>query len=288
MGSNARRRGRPPTTKVAAGAIVLASVHATACGLVFDVDALERGSATSTSDAGPDAPAAAAEAGDGAPSCVSTRGPAMVLADGECIDSTEVTVEQYDTFLSSAGAPGADVLPLAKPCDWLKTLVPDDFTQQRTNGRRPVVYVNYCQAYAFCAWANKRLCGKVGGGALLPGDAGMDPQQNQWLRACTRSGTQDYSYGETVAVGACKHDIVAVGQRSACDGPYPGLSDMLGNAGEWIDACANDGPTRERDGCMVLGYEGVRDEASCWHRIEVSRYQTSPDLGFRCCGITGP
>ena len=261
----------------------LGAAPVAACGLVFDADALDRGSPV-VSDAGLES-AAPEDSGGPEPSCVSTRGPAMVAADGQCIDATEVTVEQYDTFLSSAGS---TLLPMAKPCDWLTTLEPGDFEAQRTNARRPVVYVSYCQAYAFCAWANKRLCGKVSGGALVPGDAGMDPQENQWLRACTRGGTQDYSYGKTVAVGACKHDIVAVGQRSACDGPYPGLSDMLGNAGEWIDACANDGPTRERDGCMVLGYEGVRDEASCWHRFEVSRYQASPDLGFRCCGITAP
>ena len=249
-----------------------------ACHLVYDADALDHGSkapndAATTTDATTDATS---------PSCASTRGPAMVVADGECIDATEVTVAQYGVFLDTA-APS--LLPLPAPCGWLTTLEPNDFTRQQTNRDHPVVGVNYCHAYAFCAWANKRLCGKVGGGALAPGDAGMDPHDNQWLRACTHDGAQAYSYGTLASEGACRNDIREVGQPSACNGPYPGLTDMLGNAIEWVDACDDEGTTRESDGCTILGSESTRDFASCYDHDDVSRYYYGPDLGFRCCGL---
>ena len=99
----------------------LGAAPVAACGLVFDADALDRGSPV-VSDAGLES-AAPGDSGGPEPSCVSTRGPAMVAADGQCIDATEVTVEQYDTFLSSAGS---TLLPMAKPCDWLTTLEPGD------------------------------------------------------------------------------------------------------------------------------------------------------------------
>jgi formylglycine-generating enzyme len=275
---------------LALAALALAAAPIAACGLLFDADALDRGSG-GVVDANAEGQApddgGHGEGGDGGgggsiSACASTRGPPMVLADGECIDATEVTVGQYAVYLDSVGT---TPLPLPAPCGWVTSLVPDHFEAQKTNPNRPVVWVNYCHALHFCRWANKRLCGSVGGGAATFGDAGMNPEKNQWLRACTRRGTQAYSYGTEVSIGACKNTtILEVGQRSACDGPYPGLSDMLGNAGEWIDSCVEDALTRERDGCTALGYERVRDEASCYDLTEISRYQVSDDLGFRCCG----
>jgi hypothetical protein len=79
--------------------------------------------------------------------------------------------------------------------------------------------------------------------------------------------------------------MVDVGTHTQCSGPYDGLHDMLGNAREWIDSCTRDGTTEMRDGCTALGGEDVRGEASCWDRNELSRYWTSDDLGFRCCGL---
>jgi formylglycine-generating enzyme required for sulfatase activity len=244
--------------------------------------AADASAASDVTDGAADADRTRETGGPAANPCPTTRGGPMVSADGECIDATEVTVSQYDRFLVSAGA---SLLPLPEPCAWVTTLEPDSFTAQLTNPDRPVVDVNWCHAFHYCAWANKRLCGRVGGGAALFGDAGMNPRENQWLRACTKNGTQPYTYGPSVIPGACSDTVTTVGSRPACDGPYPGLVDMLGNAGEWIDACVEDAALRMRDGCTVLGEELVRDEGSCYHRQEISRYSTSARRGFRCCGL---
>lgn len=276
---------RPRRAGAALGALALAGVLS-ACGLVYDADALDHGAPRDdeAGDAGSPVPDAAEAGTNDAPgrACPSSRGPRMIDADGQCIDATEVTVADYDLFRRQEGS----LMPLPEPCRWVASLTPDTFDEQLKTPRRPVVDVHYCHAFHYCAWAGKRLCGRASGGAVLPGDAGLDPQQNQWLHACTKAGTQAYSYGKTVVPAACTNaDIVDVATRGACDGPYPGLSDMLGNVGEWVDGCVHDATRVERDGCTVLGYERVRNEASCYDVSEVSRYQTSPDLGFRCCGL---
>ncbi|MDB4995563.1 MAG: Serine/threonine kinase [Myxococcaceae bacterium] len=245
------------------------------CGLAFDLDALG-------SHAGGDAALEAdTESGaDAAVACPSLHGPPMVDADGQCIDATEVTVADYEPFVAT----GTSVLPAPEPCNWLSTLEPLNFAAQRATPQAPVVNLNFCHAFHYCKWAGKRLCGRIGGGAVALGDAGADPRVNQWTRACTHDGLQAYSYGSVVSVLACPNKIGPVKARSACAGPYPGLFDMLGNAGEWIDACAQDGTTRPRDGCTVVGFEHLRDEGSCYDLTEVPRSAAAPDLGFRCCG----
>jgi sulfatase modifying factor 1 len=262
--------------------VAASAASAGACGLVFDTDALERGSPI-TPDSATDNEVDAGEESV-APACPDTgRGPKLVPVDGYCIDATEVTVADYDTFQKQTPSP----LPFADPCKWVTTLRPTTFATQLTTPSRPVVDVNYCHAFHYCKWAGKHLCGSIGGGALPPGDAGITTQSNEWLRACTHGGEQRYSYGETVIAGACTNNstkIVAVGTRDACKGPYPDLFDMLGNVGEWINACGTDGLTVERDPCYALGVERIRDEGSCWDSNELSRYWTAADLGFRCCG----
>jgi formylglycine-generating enzyme required for sulfatase activity len=267
--------------------IFVSAGAAGACGLVFDTDALQRGSPSVASDGGATETGIEGDAGDDSgPTCPSPlgRGPKMIDADGKCIDATEVSVADYDLFQKQTPSP----LLFDEPCKFVTTLRPTTFDEQLKTPTRPVVNVNYCHAFHYCKWAGKHLCGHVdGGGALQPGDAGMNVSENEWLRACTRVGKQRYSYGTTVSEGACTTNsfkIVPVGTRDACKGPYPGLFDMLGNVGEWIDACTNDGVTPDRDGCMALGVEDVIGAASCWDGDELSRYWTAPNLGFRCCG----
>jgi len=172
-----------------------------ACGLVFDIEALGPGAGDATTD-----PEIAREVdgdsdggGEASGPCPSNHGPPMVLAAGHCIDATEVTVAEYAPFIETARS----VLPLPEPCEWVTTFAPTDFAKQRATPTNPVVNVNYCHAFQYCRWAGKHLCGRAGGGPVAPGDAGLDPKTNEWLRACTHEGEQRYSYGKDLAVGAC-------------------------------------------------------------------------------------
>ena len=260
--------------------VALGLLAVSACGLLYDVDALGNG-ARADGGSGDAATPPEIEGGvDASGPCPSLHGSPMVDADGQCIDATEVTVADYEPF--TATAKGA--LPLPSPCNWVTTFTPDDFETQKSAPASPVVNVNYCHALYYCKWAGKRLCGRIGGGAVAPGDAGADPHTNQWVHACTHDGRQAYSYGAVVAPAVCPNKVGPVKTRGACSGPYPGLFDMLGNVGEWIDGCVTDGVTREHDGCIAMGLEQVRDEASCFDQADLARYAVAPDLGFRCCG----
>ena len=264
---------------VAAALLAVDLLAMSGCGLVYDVDSLGAGGAA-PGDADVDVALDAADAATAA-ACPSRRGPKMVEVGGYCIDTTEVTVADYVPFAAAVG-----VLPAAEPCRWVTSLEPDDLAAQQKNPARPIVNVNFCHASLYCTWAGKRLCGSVGGGRVALGEAGADPHTNQWLRACTHDGRQPYPYGKTVAVDACPGNKVGpVATRKACSGPYEGLFDMVGNVGEWVDGCEEGNPAgAQHDACIVLGEENTQGEASCYDRTEVSRYQVSPYLGFRCCG----
>jgi hypothetical protein len=93
-------------------------------------------------------------------------GPAMVPAGAfalptMCIDATEVTNAHYAAFLASSPAPGSG--PGA--CTWNVRYEPlFHWPPPPERAAFPVVDVDWCDAFAYCAWAGKRLCGDPGGG----------------------------------------------------------------------------------------------------------------------------
>jgi formylglycine-generating enzyme len=280
-----------------------------ACGLVFDVDALgSGGDDASLGDGGRDAAgdagegpggddgaardAAAADVdedgpagntSDGATPCPSSKGPAMVAAGGVCIDRTQVSVADYGAFLAATkNAP-----PLGAPCDWVSSLQPDDWSTQLATPKHPVTTVTWCGAFTYCAWAGKRLCGRVGGGPVLLSDAGVDPTTNQWYRACSRAGTRAYPYGSTQLPGACPSypTVDDVGTHPSCEGGYPGLLDMTANVAEWTDGCDDEGKTNHAiDACTAMGSSNVTGGTACADSEDLSRHYADATIGFRCCG----
>ncbi len=179
--------------------------------------------------------------------CPSGRGPDMVLVDDGkgtrfCIDSTEVTNAHYAAFLSTSpkttGQP--DVCGGNATYGPADTRSFDDIAQQQY----PVAFVDLCDARAFCAWAGKRLCGHIGGGALQSDADRIDPAASQFMYVCTKGGTQLYSYGTTYRPGICNAggggaQPMVVGACGDCQGGFPGVFDLVGNVGEWTDDCAN-------------------------------------------------
>jgi len=204
----------------------------------------------------------------------------MIKTEGFYIDATEVTVGQYALFLK---AKGDDTSGQASECSWNTSFDPEVDPQATTPGERePVTDVDYCDAAAFCAWADKRLCGRIGGGDLQFADL-ADPTKSQWFLACAGPKQQPYPYRSTYQPGYCNdasQALVPVASEPMCQGYYPKLFDMIGNAQEWVDAC--DGKSGQKDGCERIG-GSYQASAMCSQSGLAQRDFTAPDLGFRCC-----
>ena len=167
-------------------------------------------------DAGPRPLQDATTPGNG---CPAGRGAAMVLVDSICIDSTEATSDEYNGFLLAgpplAGQPAS--------CSWNASYLPGNgWTFAASQGRLPIAYVNWCDAYAFCSWAGKRLCGKVGGGSATFSQFASN--DNEHYLACSNGATRIYPYGNSFDPAACNdiaHDaghVLPVGSLPACQG----------------------------------------------------------------------
>src|SRR5256885_7307861 len=170
----------------------------------------------------------------------------MIRAGSFCIDATEVTNRQYQAFLT---AKGKDLRGQAPACVGVNL----DFTPDQSRNHwpynpdhadNPVVGVDWCDSWAFCDWAGKRLCGKIGTAEPVPFDFAIDHTMSQWVSACEHGGDRGYPYGTTYDATACYFTIgpetSAVSMYPKCVGGYPGLFDMTGNVEEWIDSCQGD------------------------------------------------
>jgi formylglycine-generating enzyme required for sulfatase activity len=205
--------------------------------------------------------------------CPTTHG-AMVLVDKGglvfCIDATEVTNAEYAAFLSATlGLPGSPVLDGSVPpgCSGNLTLTPS--LPILTGATNPAASIDWCDAYAFCGWAGKRLCGKTASGSASTGE---------WFNACSNGGVQAYPYGATYAAGQCNDDTsqtIPVGSRPTCRGGVLGLYDMNGNVAELIDSCS--GTT-----CSVMG-GSYQQAGSCALAASQDKAASAPGVGFRCC-----
>lgn len=280
--------------------VALSSVFAvaTSCLLVTHVDDGNFGAGngvpgdatvedTSSSDARDVSAADAPDGPDFDAGCPDGRGPAAVRVGSYCVDSTEVTVSQYQEFVS------ANVDPKTQDPECLFNT---DFTPGKQNSppNNAITYVSWCDAKAYCRWAGKHLCGKVGGGSLQLSAATTN--QGEWWNACSRGGERIYPYGNTYEPTTCNGKdalvagIVGVGTFKACGGGYSGLFDMSGNAAEWIDACGSisTGDAGRRDACATLG--GSVAMTTDWLKcnnggtfLAPREVKTDSDIGFRCC-----
>jgi formylglycine-generating enzyme len=234
-------------------------------------------------------------AGDGgALACPSTgRGPNMVRAGGFCIDATEVTNRQYQAFLAAKGSDLSGQPPLCAGKNL--TFTPDaeyapwPYPDERAD--HPVVNMDWCDAHAFCQWAGKRLCGKIGGGSL-DWKSVTDPRVSQWASACTRAGSRAYAYGQVFRTGICNVQHIRlpvattpVGSLGECQGGYDGVYDMIGNVEEWTDACGKD--PKLGDVCSVVGgsYAPPEEEPTCASEYNEKLLYTWHRRGFRCCSL---
>lgn len=233
------------------------------------------------------------------------KGPLMVLIplpDGSsfCIDSTEVSNRHYEAFLQAA-------YPFSQQtayCAWNDSYIPG-FWLSRPGDNYPVVTVDWCDARAYCAWAGKRLCGKIGGGRLVLGDPPSfdpqpDPLQEEWAYACTAGGTRVYPYGDVYDKTGCvtltydgeplssaSDHVRPIREAKKCEGGFPGLYDMGGNADEWVDESNKETGKDDRVATFSPYYASWGDRSRCIDRSGGSRDGMYGATGIRCCK-TGP
>jgi formylglycine-generating enzyme required for sulfatase activity len=229
--------------------------------------------------------------------CTYAHPPTMVRLSSGCIDSTEVSRAQYEDFVAaSPTTPKHD-----GPCAWNLTYQPDKgYIIANTKPSDPIRGVDWCDARDYCAWAGKRLCGKVGGGSLTFDGYVADRKQSEWYMACSQQGkNRSYPYGtdldDTYKAGYCnigyadagQHAQTPVGSLPQCTIPDAGVYDMIGNVMEWIDACESTSDAGA-DRCRTNG--GVwrfGDYATCdFNATTTDRERSTQNdwsVGFRCC-----
>ncbi|MEI9949581.1 MAG: SUMF1/EgtB/PvdO family nonheme iron enzyme [Pseudomonadota bacterium] len=199
------------------------------------------------------------------------------------IDSTEISKAQYDVFLA---AKGPDTSAQVAECSWNTSYAADG---PAVDDPRPMVNVDWCDAAAYCAWADKRLCGAIGGGALPPADVN-NATKGQWYLACAGASNDRYPYGGTTfKPDYCNEyssgDMADIAEFDKCEGHYPGIFDLVGNAAEWIDSCDTDGGTdRSLDNCRLTGGSFVSADYTCQTYFDTYRRSDHRSaFGFRCC-----
>ena len=223
------RRLRPVLFLVASVATALGCFLRTVPDLTGGSD--DAGDAEAQGD-GP--PADAGEAGITCPA--SKAGPLLVPVPAQppfCLDATEVTIGQYNAWSSRS------LVSLPLECAW-KTTFRDAPT---TDSTLPNNLPDWCDAYAFCDYAGKRLC-----------------TISELRFACTHGGTQGWPYGDAFDGAACNGAELGLdaswpsGSHPSCQGGFPGLFDLVGNMDEWSATCddAGDGAAQSAI-CSVFG-----------------------------------
>jgi sulfatase modifying factor 1 len=206
-----------------------------------------------------------------------------------CMDATEVTNAQYAQFVTAKGTDGGtDVSGQDTWCTWNTTYTPSLGWPATGKDAYPVVWVDWCDACAYCKWAGKHLCGKIGGEANLYADY-ADATKSEWFNACSKGGTQTYPYGSAYSGSACNGNSAAfsVGSTAMCEGGYAGLFDLSGNVTEWEDSC--NGTTGTYDACRLRGGSLFSNDPAlaCGSDYGIGPRDLGNDyVGFRCCGTS--
>ncbi len=282
-------------------AVCLSACGLAACNLAWGLGDLEPAEATQTSGGGSEGGMGGTMNGPGGMggSDIPNTCPVALFASSMvqvntadprfCIDSTEVSNEQYLAWLNTS--PAVNTQPTV--CQWNMTFEPGGgWPPSPQVVSKPVVFVDWCDARAFCEADGKHLCGTPEGGELVAGGintAALDA----WYSACSNEGTRAYPYGADYLGSSCNgtdfgvSGSIDVATAPTCEGGAPGLYDMSGNVWEWIDSC--DSALGSTDICRNRGghYQSTQNFLSCDAVSEIQRDFSSQSVGFRCCAEPG-
>ncbi len=222
----------------------------------------------------------------------------VALPEGYCVDSTEVTRQQYQFWLDTSPSISGQI----SDCTWNTSYAPDAtciagaaVCQGTSCGNHPAVCLDWCDAYAYCQAVGKRLCGKIGGGSNDFGSY-ADASMSQWYNACSSHAQSTYPYGSTYAAQTCNGldhgtgTTVSVASLSGCQSAvanYNAIFDMSGNVWEWEDSCSGTGATAT---CQLRGgsfYSAVGSMSCLIVYTSTNNANTRnhavDSFGFRCC-----
>lgn len=192
------------------------------------------------------------------------------------IDSTEVTIWQYQEFLNAVGDdtkydhPNQRVGKHHANPSWeayaKAAFAGTEFKGVRLNPNFPAVYLDWFDAYAFAKWQNRRL-----------------PSEMEWEKAGRGTDGRRYPWGDEPRVGAANLYSGAqrtagwseVGQYLVDSSPY-GVRDLAGNVSEWT--ASDDGSGSP----VVCGGNFMSEDGQLTRRVVgLSPYTIDERIGFR-------
>jgi len=195
----------------------------------------------------------------------------QITLDGFYIDQHEVTVGQYDAFLST--------ISRENPYKW-------DEKNLQSDKERPVIGVSWEDAEAYCEWAGKRL-----------------PTEAEWEKAASwdpdREKQRKYPWGDETPTN--RHakfgkswegyqTLSEVGSYEAGKSPY-GIDDMAGNVWEWVADWYDknyykNSPDRNPKGLPQGDYRVLRGGSWNYYADSLrSANRFRNELGFHLSGI---
>jgi formylglycine-generating enzyme len=216
------------------------------------------------------------------PPCGQHVGGAMVRVGKLCIDATEVTRGEFRKYLLDPKR-----REKAPPyCSWNTTDEAPEANESLFNF--PVGMVNFCDAVTYCAWAGKRLCGKIGGGMNDMLDD-KDPTKSEWFSVCSVNGTQAFSYAGAYNKTKCSSETATaepVDARSDCHAPsgdYAQILNLSGNVAEWEFSCQGSSPARMTECRYRGGGHDAAERTACAEPYQAGAETRLPGIGIRCC-----
>jgi formylglycine-generating enzyme required for sulfatase activity len=195
------------------------------------------------------------------------------------IDSTEVTIWQYQEFLDAVGHdtkydhPNQRLGKEHSNPSWeayaKAAFSGAEFKGVRLNPNFPAVYLDWFDAYAFARWQNRRL-----------------PSEVEWEKAGRGTDGRKYPWGDTFMSGAANlyrgaREAAAwseVGRYSGDISPY-GVRDLSGNVSEWTASDDGNGSP------VVRGGNFMSEDGQLTRRVVgLSPYTIDDRIGFRTAG----